>query len=57
MERKIVLIGEDSPYINFLLAQLRDKNHQQDAHIFRNNVKKLGEILAYETEKGEGFGR
>lgn len=37
--------------MNNFMAELRDKKHQQNRRLFRNNVERIGEIMAYELSK------
>ncbi len=46
---------ENNSIANSFVAQLRDKNIQQDRMRFRRNVERLGEILGYEMSKNLTF--
>ncbi len=37
--------------MNNFMAELRDKKYQQNRRLFRNNVERIGEIMAYELSK------
>ena len=48
---KIVNLGEKNSLLNSFIAQIRDKSVQKDALRFRGNLRRLGEIFAYEISK------
>ena len=48
---KIVNLGEKDSIINQFVAELRDVNIQKDRLRFRNNVKRIGNLMAYEISK------
>ena len=45
------VIGEENSIANQFLLELRDQRLQQDRQRFRNNLQRLGEIMAYEVSK------
>jgi len=45
------VIGEQNSIANQFLLELRDQRLQQDRERFRNNLQRLGEIMAYEVSK------
>jgi len=45
-------LSEQNSIANQFLAELRDKQLQQDPMRFRKNLERLGEIMAYEVSKG-----
>jgi uracil phosphoribosyltransferase len=47
----LFVIGEQSSLANQFLSELRDQLVQQDRARFRNNLQRLGEIMAYEVSK------
>ena len=47
----LFVLNHDNSVANHMLKELRDKTLQQDRMRFRNNVEKLGSILAYEISK------
>ncbi|RMG23916.1 MAG: uracil phosphoribosyltransferase [Bacteroidetes bacterium] len=51
MDSRITVIGKQNSYLNQVLYELRDENIQLDRLRFRNNLLKMGEILAYEISK------
>ncbi len=48
---KIHVLGDRSSLLNQHIVELRDADIQQDSLRFRNNMKRLGEIFAYEISK------
>src|SRR5258706_13194691 len=47
----LFVIGEQNSIANQFLLELRDRQVQQDRQRFRNNLQRLGEIMAYEVSK------
>ena len=47
----LFVIGEQNSLANQFLFELRDQRLQQGRHRFRNNLQRLGEIMAYEVSK------
>ena len=47
----LFVIGEQNSIANQFLLELRDQRVQQDRQRFRNNLQRLGEIMAYEVSK------
>lgn len=50
-----VLSAENS-IANHFIAELRNKDIQQDRHRFRTNLKRLGQLIAYEISKKLEYG-
>lgn len=48
---KIVNLGEKDSVMNQFVAELRDTNIQKDRMRFRNNIKRIGNLMAYEISK------
>lgn len=48
---EIINLSEQHSLINQYMAELRDKDYQQNRLLFRNNVKRIGQCLAYEVSK------
>lgn len=48
-------LTEQNSIANQFLAELRDKQIQQDPMRFRKNLERLGEIMAYEVSKGLSY--
>lgn len=48
---KIVNLSEHNSVINKFLAEIRDVDYQKNRLIFRNNLSRIGELMAYEISK------
>lgn len=48
-------LSEQNSIANRFIAELRDKNIQQDRLRFRRNVERLGQIMAYEISRNMRF--
>lgn len=48
---KIVNLGEKDSVMNQFVAELRDVNIQKDRMRFRNNITRIGNLMAYEISK------
>ena len=48
---KIINIGEQNSVLNTYIAEIRDKKIQKDSMRFRNNLRRIGELFAYEISK------
>ena len=46
-----ITLSETLSVMNNFMAELRDKKYQQNRRLFRNNVERIGEIMAYELSK------
>lgn len=55
MTKTFVLTQEQASIGNRFIAELRDKNIQRDAWRFRQNLRRLGQVLAYEISKTLDF--
>ena len=51
MDGQVTLLNKNNSYLNHFLHELRDEKIQQDRLRFRNNLERIGEILAYEISK------
>lgn len=49
------ILGEENSVFNTFLAQIRDKNVQNNRQLFRKNMERVGEIFAYELSKKLSF--
>jgi uracil phosphoribosyltransferase len=47
----IVNFAEQNSVMNQYMAELRDKKYQQNRLLFRNNVRRIGQLMAYELSK------
>ncbi len=48
---KIINFSEQNTVINLYMSELRDKSYQKNKLLFRHNVKRIGEMMAYELSK------
>ncbi len=48
---KIINFAEQNSVINQYMAELRDKSYQKNRLLFRNNIQRIGEMMAYELSK------
>ena len=48
---KVINLSEHNSVINLYMAELRDKSHQKNRLLFRNNIIRIGEMMAFELSK------
>ena len=48
---EVINFAEQNSVINQYMAELRDKNYQKNRMVFRRNIERIGEIMAYEISK------
>ena len=48
---QIVNFTEQDTVINQYMAEIRDKKYQQNRLLFRNNIKRIGQMMAFELSK------
>lgn len=48
---KVINLSEQNSVTNHYMAELRDKNYQKNKMLFRRNVERIGEMMAYELSK------
>lgn len=48
---QIINFSEQNTVINQYMAELRDKSHQKNRMVFRRNIERIGEMMAYELSK------
>ena len=48
---QVINFSEQNSIINQYMAELRDKNYQKNRLLFRHNIKRVGEMMAYEISK------
>ena len=48
---QVINFAEQNTVLNQYLAELRDKKYQQNRLLFRNNIIRIGEMIAYELSK------
>lgn len=51
MQSKTVVLGQLNSYLSVIISELRDKDVQLDRMRFRHNLRKFGQLLAYEISK------
>lgn len=47
----IINFAEQNSVINQYMAELRDKSYQKNRLLFRNNIQRIGEMMAFELSK------
>ena len=48
---KVINFSEQSSVLNQYMAELRDKSYQRNRMLFRNNIERVGELMAYEVSR------
>ena len=48
---EVVDFSKTNSVINLYMSELRDKNYQKNRLLFRHNIKRIGEMMAYELSK------
>ena len=48
---KVINLSEQQSVINQYMAELRDKSYQKNRLLFRNNIERVGEMMAYELSR------
>ena len=48
---QVINFSEQNTVINQYMALLRDKTHQRGRMVFRHNIERIGEMMAYELSK------
>ena len=48
---EVKILNNEGSALSSILSSLRDKEKQQDASMFRHNLKKIGLLMAYEISK------
>jgi len=48
---RVINFSEQNTIINQYLLEIRDKEYQQNRLVFRNNIERIGELMAYEISK------
>ena len=48
---KVIDFSEQNSVMNHFMAEIRDKNYQKNRLVFRNNIERIGELMAYEMSK------
>lgn len=55
MSVAVHILSEQDSLLNPILAEIRDREVQQDRMRFRRNIERCGEIFAYEISKGLAY--
>ena len=48
---EITDFSQSNSIINLYMSELRDRNYQKNRFLFRHNIKRIGEMMAYEKTK------
>ncbi len=48
---KVINFSEQDTIINQYMAEIRDVDYQKNRLLFRNNIERIGELMAYEISK------
>ena len=48
---EVIDFSKSNSILNQYMSELRDKNYQRNRFLFRHNIKRIGEIMAYELSK------
>lgn len=48
---KVINFSEQNSVLNQYMAELRDKSYQRNRQLFRNNIERVGELMAYEVSR------
>ena len=48
---KVINFSEQNSVLNQYMAELRDKSYQKNRLLFRNNIERVGEVMAYELSR------
>ena len=48
---KVIDFSKSNSIINKYMAEMRDKDYQKNRLLFRNNIMRVGELIAYELSK------
>ena len=48
---EVINFSEQNSIINQYMSELRDKSYQKNRLLFRHNVERIGELMAYEVSK------
>ena len=48
---KTINLSEQNSVMNSFLAEIRDVSYQQNRLLFRNNIERIGEYMAFEISK------
>ncbi len=52
---QVINLSEKNSILNLYMAELRDKRYQHNRLLFRNNIKRIGQVMAFELSKTLDF--
>lgn len=52
---QVINLSEKNSILNLFMAELRDKRYQHNRLLFRNNIKRIGQVMAFELSKTLDF--
>ena len=52
---KVINLSEQPSVLNQYMAEIRDKKYQQNRLLFRNNIRRIGQMMAFELSKSLAF--
>lgn len=52
---KTINLSEQNSVMNHFMAEIRDKSYQKNRTLFRNNIRRIGEAMAYEISKSLSY--
>ncbi len=52
---QVINLSEKNSILNLYMAELRDKRYQQNRLLFRNNIKRIGQLMAFELSETLDF--
>ena len=47
----VTILDKENTVLNVFLGEIRNKDYQQNKHLFRRNMRRCGQVLAYEISK------
>ena len=47
----VINFSQQNSCLNLYMAELRDKSYQRNRQLFRNNIERIGQLMAYELSK------
>lgn len=53
---KTINLSEQNSILNTFLAEIRDKDYHNNRLVFRRNIERIGEVMAYEISKSLSYG-
>ncbi len=52
---QVINLSEKNSILNLYMAELRDKRYQHNRLLFRNNIKRIGQLMAFELSETLDF--